>query len=323
MPYYLYLFFTIDRTIQVVNALSVGSAAVSRNRFKEEDFLKFRLPLPPLDTQQEIIDNWKLSLGNISKRRARIAKIYSDMESHFLQELGINLVDKAESKIRFFVMHWQRTSRWDIEFVKNLDNQFESYKYPNIKIADVIFPLEQTTKRLTPAKTPDKIFNYIGMENVESETGKLVNFFPIEGLQIKSSCTVFDSEHILYGKLRPYLRKVIIPSNFNLAEGVASSEFIAIKNKEIILRDFLAEYLRSKAVALQAKQAIGARMPRISPKSLLEFSIPLPPIDEQEKIMCRMEEGRLKIRQEQEAAAKEAEEAEREVERMILGLEKP
>ena len=39
MPEFLYLFCTLPKTIEMVNAASVGSAAVSRNRFKEEEFL--------------------------------------------------------------------------------------------------------------------------------------------------------------------------------------------------------------------------------------------------------------------------------------------
>jgi len=201
-------------------------------------------------------------LVRATQAQERVAKIYADIENYFLQELGISLIDNALSKTRLLIMQWKKISRWDIEFAKNIDNQYTSSKYPNLKIANVIYPLAQTTKRLTPAQTPKKIFNYIGMENVEPESGKLVDFSPVEGSEIKSSCTIFDGEHILYGKLRPYLRKVINPSKFGITEGVASSEFLAIKNQDNIFRDFLEEYLRSKVVALQAKQAIGARMPR-------------------------------------------------------------
>lgn len=41
LPEYLYLFCVRDSTIRAVNAASTGSAAVSRNRFKEAEFLDF------------------------------------------------------------------------------------------------------------------------------------------------------------------------------------------------------------------------------------------------------------------------------------------
>ena len=51
---YLYLFFTSPSTLRAVSRDSVGSAAVSRNRFKEASFLEYQIPLPPLGTQREV-----------------------------------------------------------------------------------------------------------------------------------------------------------------------------------------------------------------------------------------------------------------------------
>ncbi len=67
--------------------------------------------------------------------------------------------------------------------------------------------------------------NYIGLENIESNTGQLVNFSETSGDGIKSNKFQFTKEHILYGKLRPYLNKVYLP-NFT---GVCSTDIIPIK----------------------------------------------------------------------------------------------
>lgn len=45
IPEFLYLFCTRPKTIEMVNAASAGSAAVSRNRFKEEEFLNLEMPV--------------------------------------------------------------------------------------------------------------------------------------------------------------------------------------------------------------------------------------------------------------------------------------
>lgn len=42
LPTYIYLLFTTKKIIGAVNAASIGSAAISRNRFKESDFLGFK-----------------------------------------------------------------------------------------------------------------------------------------------------------------------------------------------------------------------------------------------------------------------------------------
>lgn len=55
LPEYLYLFCTRAATIRAVNAASTGSSAVSRNRFKEEEFLNFEISLPLLPEQEAIV----------------------------------------------------------------------------------------------------------------------------------------------------------------------------------------------------------------------------------------------------------------------------
>jgi len=59
LPEYLYLWCVSEQTIKAVNAASTGSAAVSRNRFREEFLLDFRIPLPPLSIQRKIVAYWE------------------------------------------------------------------------------------------------------------------------------------------------------------------------------------------------------------------------------------------------------------------------
>ncbi len=60
LPEYLFFLFTQDFVIRAVKAASGGSAAVSRNRFKEEDFLEFEIPVPDVTDQQKIVDYYLL-----------------------------------------------------------------------------------------------------------------------------------------------------------------------------------------------------------------------------------------------------------------------
>ena len=65
LPEYLYLFCTREATIRAVNAASTGSSAVSRNRFKEEEFLYFEISLPSLAEQRAIVTRWRKSQDEI------------------------------------------------------------------------------------------------------------------------------------------------------------------------------------------------------------------------------------------------------------------
>ncbi|MBO3799394.1 MAG: restriction endonuclease subunit S [Thermoproteota archaeon] len=87
---------------------------------------------------------------------------------------------------------------------------------------------------------------------------------------------------LLYGKLRPYLNKVYVPSN---GEGLCTTEFIpfiVVKAK----REYVAHYLRTnKVVDFAMSNLTGTRQPHVNIHSPLECPIHLSPIEEQQHIV--------------------------------------
>ncbi|MDE4984323.1 restriction endonuclease subunit S, partial [Francisella tularensis subsp. holarctica] len=51
-------------------------------------------------------------------------------------------------------------------------------------------------------------YNYVCLENIEGNTGRLIDFCETKGKEIKSSKVELKKGIVLYGKLRPYLNKV-------------------------------------------------------------------------------------------------------------------
>jgi type I restriction enzyme M protein len=81
LPDYLYLFFTLDSTLQAVNSASVGSSAVSRNRFKEVEFVSFEIPLPPVAEQLHIVRQWKAAQKAIVEAQQKADRIAKDIKA--------------------------------------------------------------------------------------------------------------------------------------------------------------------------------------------------------------------------------------------------
>ena len=134
----------------------------------------------------------------------------------------------------------------------------------------------------------DHLYNCVGLENIESNTGKLVDFTPMSGNEIKSSKVVFEKDMVLYGKLRPYLNKVW-KAEF---DGVATTEIIPFKpDSNILEASYLAHFLMTDYFIANAMNNIsGARMPRITTKYLKnEAYIPLPPLQEQKRIVAKLD----------------------------------
>lgn len=121
---------------------------------------------------------------------------------------------------------------------------------------------------------------YVGLEHV-NERGELVDVDRAHAAQIKSNKFAFGPGHVLYGKLRPYLSKIATPS----FAGVCSTDILPIRPSDRLDRRFLYHYLRTPHMIGHASRlATGASLPRLSPKALAAFPIPLPPIEEQRRI---------------------------------------
>jgi len=127
---------------------------------------------------------------------------------------------------------------------------------------------------------------YVGMEDIESNTGQFIG--DLSPREMKSSTFKFTPKHVLYGRLRPYLNKVIVP-NFN---GHCSSEIFPILPNELVLQKYLQYWLlMDSTVSMIDATSTGTRMPRANMKLVLEFEIPIPPLEEQQRIVSILDEA--------------------------------
>ena len=121
---------------------------------------------------------------------------------------------------------------------------------------------------------------YLGLEHLDGDGG-IDCTQTIASAELKSNKFQFSDRHVLFGKLRPYLRKIVRPS----FSGVCSTDIIPILPKEGVSRDYLFYFLRTPDIVnLATSRCSGVNLPRLSPKQLASFRIPLPPFDEQRRI---------------------------------------
>ncbi len=114
---------------------------------------------------------------------------------------------------------------------------------------------------------------YIGLEHVEGGTNRIL----AKGRSgdVKSAVAVFSVGDVLYGRLRPYLNKVIQPS----FAGVASTEFLVFKETQALANALLMHLLSSSdLVAYASANSAGVNLPRISAKRLAEYRFLLAPL---------------------------------------------
>ncbi|WP_155997297.1 restriction endonuclease subunit S [Streptococcus ruminantium] len=147
-----------------------------------------------------------------------------------------------------------------------------------------------------PNISGDKIPNYswvLDMEDIEKETGRLVRKnYKTEKSSYKSNKVYFSKDTVLYAKLRPNLKKVIISDE----DGFATTELIPIK----ILGGISPEYMRYCMISPSyyfniIKSVYGVKMPRVNATFLNSTLIPLPPFAEQKRIVAQIERTLKKV----------------------------
>ncbi len=121
---------------------------------------------------------------------------------------------------------------------------------------------------------------YVGLEHIEGGTGRFLG--SRRPTSVKSSTFKFSPQHVLFGRLRPYLNKVMLP-DFG---GHCSTEIFPLRPSTTLSREFLRYWLTSEAtVARIDATSTGARMPRANVSAVLSFELPVPSISEQRRIV--------------------------------------
>ena len=97
----------------------------------------------------------------------------------------------------------------------------------------------------------------------------------------------FLENDVLYGKLRPYLNKVVVADS----EGYSTSEIVSLRGYLGINSHFLKYFLRSESFITYIKiKAYGTKMPRLGTNDAKSAVFPLPPYEEQQRIVSRVDE---------------------------------
>ncbi|MBS4061963.1 MAG: restriction endonuclease subunit S [Bacteroidetes bacterium] len=185
--------------------------------------------------------------------------------------------------------------KWRADLHVHFDSEIRSEKYGLVPLRDVVI---ESKLAMNPNEFGSGEFFYIGLENVEPITGEPKEISVVKTEQVHSRSKVFELGDILYGRLRPYLRKALYVEQ-PYTRGLCSTEFIVLKAKtDQILPLFLREVLVSKSITeIVTRFEAGAALPRISSKDFLSISIPIPPLEFQEECVSRIEHSR-RLRQE-------------------------
>jgi len=142
------------------------------------------------------------------------------------------------------------------------------------------------TDKVEPNQVADNTW-VLELEDIEKESSRLLNKVRYTERQFKSSKNRFKRGDVLYGKLRPYLDKVLVADE----PGVCTTEIIPIRGYLGLLPEFLRLALKSPNFKRYANDSThGMNLPRLGTDKARLAMIPLAPEQEQHRIVQKVDE---------------------------------
>ncbi|MBP5074832.1 restriction endonuclease subunit S [Pseudomonas chlororaphis] len=124
------------------------------------------------------------------------------------------------------------------------------------------------------------------LEDIQRDTGKVLEWKTVGERLPKSAKNRFRAGDVLYGKLRPYLNKVVKAEK----NGFCSNEIIAI-SPGLLDQSYLFFSIRSpNFIDYVSNVSHGMRMPRLGTQQAKGAPFRLPPLTEQTRIAAKLDE---------------------------------
>jgi len=214
--------------------------------------------IPPLQEQKEIIsflDGKIQKVDALIKRKKHQIEVIQDKRAALISHIITKGLD-PDAPMKDSSIQWlgKIPKHWNIQRLK--------------------YTVKLINENVDELKTD---LPYIGLEHIESRTGKLLTQ---EMQTIDGKSKIFRTGDVLFGKLRPYLAKVI-RTTFN---GQCTGELLVMRPK-LTIQDYLFYYILSRDfIDIVNSSTYGAKMPRANWEFIGSLPLLLPPETEQNTI---------------------------------------
>jgi len=125
------------------------------------------------------------------------------------------------------------------------------------------------------------------LEDIEKDNSKIIQRLNFLDRQSKSTKNRFKKGDVLYGKLRPYLNKVVVADS----DGVCTTEIVPLSGGENLNNRYLFFWLKHPTfLAYVSEVGYGVNMPRLGTKDGIAAPFVLAPLAEQQQIAAKLDE---------------------------------
>ncbi len=279
-----YIYCLLKTSFFLRYALAEATGSTIKN-VSLETMRNFLIPLPPLAEQQRIVEKIQDAFAEIDaiEKNKELLKTHIKQTRQKILDLAIHgkLVPQNKSDEPASVL-LERITRDNPHYEKIEDEPFEiPENWAWCKFGDILAPMQSTSPK-------GEYFKYIDIDAIDNSTCRIKAPKAIESKKAPSRASRFTKKgDILFSLVRPYLRNIakVIENDC-----IASTGFF-VCSPIIVNSDFCFYLLTCNYVVDGLNQFMkGDNSPSISSKKLIDFTIPLPPLNEQSRIVAKIEE---------------------------------
>jgi type I restriction enzyme S subunit len=316
LPEYLYLLCTRHETMRAVNMASTGSAAVSRNRLREDQFLAFDIPLPPLSWQKKVIARWQEAQQGIIAAKRRADEIAQEAEAEYLIDIGMKIPENSPLP-KAFAVNWDNVDRWGVQIVGLGVRKKSSTSFPEVPLSELC----DIGSGGTPSRRRPDYFGggipWVKTTEVRNEVIVSTEETLTEAGFNNSSAKLYPAGSLIiamYGQggTRGRSAKLGIEAATNQACAVLFNIHPEIDP------DFLWYFLMSQYDSIRA-EASGNNQPNLNAQMIADLRVPLSPLAEQKRIVAAASINRKKIAFERQMATKMLVDISAKIDSLIVG----
>ena len=247
--------------------------------------LEYRISLPPLNIQKEVIERYKRTLDFAEDNERQAKRLERETEKYVLTELGIE-THKAELKHGLQFVRFKEIDLWGVDALFGR-NRRRSYNFDTKRIVELC--------KIGSGGTPSRSNrNYYGGDILWVKTSEVVNDvilgteekITLEGL-LNSNAKIYPKGSLIIamygqGATRGRTAKLGVQASTNQACAVLYDI-----NSDLVDTDFLWIYLQSEYEGLR-KLASGNNQPNLNAQMIASYVIPLPSLSIQKQIVSHV-----------------------------------
>lgn len=265
--------------VPLISATGHGKAAVKRVHRISGKFALANL-LAAIFPKADVLDKnylyWVLmgSLDRLAGLMSGAANVGMKKEDLEIFKIPLPSIT-SQYQIAMELDRYQQIVEGAKRIVANYRPRFEFN--PTWKMTKVSELFDRVTDNVNP-QDGSGIVKYIGLENIESNSGVVVGDVETEMSEIKSAKTKFKKGDILFGKLRPNLNKVWYAE----FDGICSTDIVVLRAKRGVDPQLYSIILRDESFNQEVVKGLkGAQLPRVSFDYLGDLTLPFIPDNNQ------------------------------------------